>query len=87
MAKQTKIINMSLPMPLWEEVDRFARKEEISRSGVLKDSLGQYIKAKKRWEMIRKWGKEAGRKLEIKTEADIGKIIHEFREEEQRVSK
>ncbi|MBI4652419.1 ribbon-helix-helix protein, CopG family [Candidatus Desantisbacteria bacterium] len=83
MSRQTKIINMSLPLPLWREVDKLAKKEEISRSEILKDSLSQYIKAKKRWQIIRKWGEEASIKFKIETEKDLENIIHEFRKEKK----
>ncbi|MDI6791777.1 MAG: hypothetical protein QME81_02755 [bacterium] len=34
--------------------------------------------------MIRKWGEETAKKFNIKTEEDVDRIIHEFREEADR---
>jgi metal-responsive CopG/Arc/MetJ family transcriptional regulator len=77
----TKIINMSLPLPLWLKVDKLAKKEAVPRSEILKRALRQYITSQERWQMIRKWGKQASKRLGVETEEDIERIVDEYREE------
>jgi metal-responsive CopG/Arc/MetJ family transcriptional regulator len=76
----TKIINMSLPLPLWLKVDKLAKKEAVPRSEILKRALRQYITSQERWQMIRKWGKQASKRLGVETEEDIERIVDEYRE-------
>ena len=79
---KTKVINMSLPLPLYEDLDKVAKKQEVSRSEILKRALRSYLKEEERWQMIRKWGKSQGKRLGIQSEKDIERIIDEVRNEE-----
>lgn len=72
---------MSLPLPLWLKVDKLAKKEAVPRSEILKRALRQYITSQERWQMIRKWGKQASKRLGVETEEDIERIVDEYREE------
>ena len=36
---KTKVINMSLPLPLYEDLGKVAKKQEVSRSEILKRAL------------------------------------------------
>lgn len=80
---KTKVINMSLPLPLYEDLDKVAKKQEVSRSEILKRALRSYLREEERWQMIRKWGENQGKRLGIQSETDIERIIDEVRNEEK----
>ena len=80
---KTKVINMSLPLPLYEDLDKVAKKQEVSRSEILKRALRSYLREEERWQIIRKWGEGQGKRLGIQTEKDIERIIDEVRNEER----
>ncbi|MHB8232652.1 MAG: hypothetical protein ACYDDB_07115 [bacterium] len=77
----SKIINMSLPEPLYMEVVKMAKVKGVSRSQMLKEALNIYISEEKRWQNIRKIGNETAKKLGIKDENGIEKIREEYWEE------
>jgi len=81
MARQTKIVNMSLPLDIYNQADEIAKKRGVSRSEILKKALEVYIMQEKRWELIYKWGEEKVKELKVKDEEDVERLIREFRRE------
>lgn len=84
MARQSKIVNMSLPPETSEEVNKLARQKGLSRSELLRQALKEYVASEKRWQQIRRWGEKAAKKLRIKDEEDVNRLIHEFRREQSK---
>lgn len=84
MTRTTKIVNFSLPPEIYKEVEDLARQRETSRSQVLREALKQYVASERRWQQLRKWGQETTKRLGIKDEDDVERIIHEYREEKSR---
>ena len=84
MARTTKIVNFSLPPEIYKEVEELARQRETSRSQVLREALKQYVASERRWQQLRKWGQETTKRLGIKDEDDVERIIHDYREEKSR---
>jgi len=84
MARTTKIVNFSLPPEIYKQVEELARQRETSRSQVLREALKQYVASERRWQQLRKWGEETTKRLGIKDEDDVERIIHEYREEKSR---
>lgn len=82
MVRGTKIVNLSLPPEVFEEVERMAREENKSRSEVLREALRQYTRTQKLWRQIYRWGEESARELHIGSEADVDKLVHGFRREQ-----
>ncbi len=81
MPRKTQIVNMSLPLEIYEEVEKLAKKKKTSKSGILKESLEQYIKQEQQWNLIYKWGEEKAISLGIKDEKDVEKLIQEYRQQ------
>jgi predicted transcriptional regulator len=81
MARQTKIVNLSLPFDIYQDMDEFARQKGISRSGLLRVALRHYVASEKLWHRIYQWGDESARQLDIKDEADVDRVVHDFRKE------
>lgn len=84
MARQTKIVNLSLPLDVYHDMDEFARQKGISRSELLREALKHYVASEKIWHRIYQWGEESARQLNIKDEADVDVLVHDFRKEHDR---
>jgi len=81
MSRGRMIANMSLSPEFYSVVNKMARKKKISRSELLRRSLRQYIASERRWRLIRAWGKETAKKLGMKGEPDVERIVDEYRKE------
>jgi len=81
MPRRSKIVNMSLPPELLLQVEEMARQRGVSKSHILREALKDYIASERRWERIRRWGEESARRLRIRDEEDVDRLIHEFRRE------
>ena len=73
---------MSLPAETYRGVDELARQKGVSRSEILREALKQYVASEKLWQQIYRWGKESAKKLGIKDEREVDRLIHEFRKEQ-----
>jgi len=82
MARTTKIVNLSLPPQIYKQVEALAKQRETSRSEILREALKQYVASERRWQQIRKWGEKTAKKLGIKDEEDVDRLIHDFRKEQ-----
>lgn len=87
MARKTKIVNLSLPNKTYEQVEKLADRMEVSKSEILREALKQYVASEKRWQQIRRWGEETAKRLDIRDEDDVDRMIHEFRQEKSRCQK
>lgn len=76
-----KILNISLPIELFMEIEGMAAKEAKTKGEFAREALRQYVANKKRWEQIRKWGAETTARLNIDNEKDVDRIVHELRED------
>ena len=81
MGRSTRIVNMSLDERLYEDVDRLAHERGSSRSQILREALKQYVASETRWSQIRRWGAESAKRAEVRSEADVERIVHEYRHE------
>lgn len=80
----SKIINMSLPEPLYAEVVKMAKVKGVSRSRMLKEALNIYISEEKRWQNIRKIGNVTAKKLGIEDESGVEKLREEYWKEKDK---
>jgi len=76
MPRTTKILNISLSKELYEEIEDIAIQENRTKSELVREAFRHYS-ANRNWSKIRQWGDETARKLKIKDERDIDKILHE----------
>ena len=74
--RSTKILNISLSKELYEKIEDVALQENRTKSELVREAFRQYS-ANRNWARIRQWGDETARKLRIKDEQDIDKILHE----------
>ena len=76
MPRTTKILNISLSKELYEKIEDIASQENRTKSELVREAFRQYS-ASRNWSKIRQWGDETARKLQIRDEQDIDKILHE----------
>ena len=65
--RTTKIMTLSLPPEMFEEVEVIAKEEKRTRSELLREALRKYINDK-RWLQIRQWGLNTAQDLGISDE-------------------
>jgi metal-responsive CopG/Arc/MetJ family transcriptional regulator len=76
MARSTKILNISLSEELYRKIATTAEEESRTKSDLVREAFRQYD-SNKRWAKIREWGDETARKMGIRDEIDIEKILHD----------
>lgn len=75
----TQTLNISLPRDLVKRVDQAAKNEYRNRSELIREALRVYLTDKKDWYDLLDYGKKVGKKMGIKSEEDVNKIVYEFR--------
>ncbi len=79
----TQTFNIALPKDLIKRADQLAKKEYRNRSELIREALRKYIEEKEEWEQLFKTGEEAMKKMGIKTEEEVDKIVHDFRHQKK----
>lgn len=79
----SKTLNIVLPEELLKQTDALAKKEFRNRSELIREALRQYVQKteQEEWEDLLRYGQARGRKLGIKSEEDVAKIVQDFRRE------
>ena len=76
---QTQTFNIALPKDLVKIVDQVAKKEYRNRSELIREALRIYLADRQEWNDLLDYGKTVGKKMGIKSEEDVNKIVYEFR--------
>ena len=76
---QTQTINISLPRPLVAQVDLMARQIYATRSDLIRQALLEKIRRWQDWEDIFAYGRKQVKKLGLKSEEEVNKLVYEFR--------
>ncbi|MGM0365181.1 MAG: CopG family ribbon-helix-helix protein [Actinomycetota bacterium] len=79
LGRRSKVLTLSLPPEMAQELDRMARGEGKSRSELFKDMFKAYKQhiAEKEWRDLFSFGKETAEKFNIKDEEELFKILDE----------
>ena len=75
----SKTFNIALPKDLLEKVDLAAKSEYRNRSELIREALRVYLKDQQEWAEIFEYGREQARQMGVETEADVAKIVADFR--------
>ena len=59
--------------------DMIAKKEYRNRSELIKEALRSYLEDREVWSGIFAYGKKVGKKMGIKSEEDVYRIVDEYR--------
>lgn len=78
----TETLSISLPLPLLEEAQRLARKENRSLDELVLEALRRY-QEDQRWKELRAFGRSTAEAAGVHDEQDVVQLIHEFRREER----
>tara|TARA_Y100000294_G_scaffold100113_1_gene92943 strand:- start:184 stop:429 length:246 start_codon:yes stop_codon:yes gene_type:complete len=76
--RTTKVMTLSLPPEMVKEVERIIKKEKRTKSELFREALRKYIDDKQ-WLKIRQWGLKSSQELDISTEEDVNRLIHQHR--------
>lgn len=76
---KTQSFNIILPKDLVVKIDALAKKEYRNRSELIREAVRVYINNAEDWGDIFRAGQQAAKKLGIKSEEEIDKIVYEFR--------
>lgn len=76
---QTQTLNIALPKDLVKKVDEVAKKEYRNRSELIREALRKYLNTSEKWNELFTYGKKVGKRMGIKSEQDVNKIVYEFR--------
>ena len=76
--RTTKVMTLSIPPEMVKVVDQLVKKENRTRSELIREALRNYVNDK-RWLQIRQWGLKTARELDLSTEDEVNSFIHEYR--------
>ncbi len=82
MKTKRKILNISLPPKLYEDVEKLAEEQAKAKGEFVREVIREYVEKDRRWKQIRKWGEESAKKMGIKSERDVEGAIEEYRKEQ-----
>jgi len=76
--RSSKVLSISVPPSLWDEIGEAAEKEKMTRSELLRVAAREYIRSR-RWAELREKGTRTALKYGVKSESDVDRIVHELR--------
>lgn len=76
---QTQTFNIALPSDLVARMDLVARAEYRNRSEFIREAIWTYLDRADRWERIFEAGRVVAKKMGIKSEEDVNRIVLEYR--------
>lgn len=76
---QTQTINLSIPKPLLLMIDRQAKNEARTKSGLIQEAIRTYLSRKDAWNDIFKYGQKQAKKLKLKP-GDVERLVDEYRQ-------
>jgi len=81
MGRISKTLTVSLPPPIYEEIERLAKLERKTKSELFRDMVKIYEDHldEERWRRLKHRGRMTGKKFRVSSEQDIEKIVHEAR--------
>ncbi len=76
---QTQTFNIALPSSLVARMDLVATNEYRNRSELIREAVRVYLDRTDRWEKIFKAGERVAKKMGIKSEDEVNRIVLEYR--------
>ena len=78
----TVTFNLSMPAEFLKLIDRQAKSERRTRSEFLREAARERLMREKKWKELQRYGAAQAKKMGIKTEEDVYRLIQEFRKEQ-----
>ena len=76
--RTTKLLTISILPDFLKEVERIAKKENRTKSELIREALRRYIEDRE-WEKLTRYAQKEAVETGIRTEEDIQKVVDEFR--------
>lgn len=76
---QTQAFNIVLPKELVKKIDAVAKREYRNRSELIREAVRGYLARRMEWDELFAYGRKMGKKLGIKNEEDVNRIVWEYR--------
>lgn len=81
--RTVKNISITLPPELYAKAQALAGKEHRTMSELFREALRKYMERDLEWQAILKETRAKGRKLGIRSEEDVDRLVHEYRREKR----
>ena len=83
LGRTTETMTVSMPPEAMREIEKMTRVERKSKSQLVRDALALYeeMQRERRWQNARRAGKRAFKRLNITSEEELDRILHEVRGE------
>jgi hypothetical protein len=78
---------MSLPAGMLEAAEKMARQENRTMSELVREALRVYQRERQAWQGIFAYGRANAKRLGIKDEEDVVRIIREYRQQQRKGQK
>jgi len=77
-SRNTRILSVSLPPQIYEDINRMARNEKKSKSAMVREMAKTYrrYRFERDWQKIRAMGEDIKKKFNIKNEDELLEYIH-----------
>lgn len=72
------VASFSLPSEVWKHTQEIAKAEKRTRSEVVREALEKYY-VMKQWENLQEVGARQAKRLGIRNEDDVDRLVHEYR--------
>lgn len=72
------VASVSLPAEITKEIERLAKEEHRTKSGVVQEAIRQYLEMKK-WQNLQTKLSHLARRHGVETDGDVEKIVDEVR--------
>lgn len=81
MARTTKVVSVSMPPDLAQEIDRMAKAAHKKRSEFFRELIDVYRRSRleEEWRDLQRYGARKAREAGVFTEEDIDRIVFEGR--------
>ena len=71
--RNTRVLNVSVPPEMYEEIESVAREEHRTKSELIREAFRQY-QFNRRWQVLRRWGEDTVARLGIESDEDIERV-------------
>lgn len=82
--RNTRVVSISLPAEMLEAAAKMARQENRTMSELVREALRVYQRERQAWQGIFAHGQANARRLGIKDEQDVVRMIREYRQQHRK---
>lgn len=77
-SRNTKVLSVSLPPVIFEEINRWAQREKKTKSALIRDMVNLYRQwqFERDWRKIREMGEDIKKKFNLRNESELLELIH-----------